>query len=175
MKKSTLVNSLSLAIVLGTGTPGLLHADCLQSGSSGAYASFTMVTLKDYASSNPYASFVTGLFGTLSSSSLFSSSETYSTSGSPQLFSDRYACTGGQFCVQPFDINQPNSVGVSVTKSWFFSLNGPVVSYSGVLTGSVYGKITFPLTCDATTGILYGNIDSSTHVAITTGAPFVIK
>jgi hypothetical protein len=173
--KSIFVNSLSFAIVLGTGAQGLLHADCLQSGSSGAYASFTMVTLKNYASNNPYASFVAGTFDTSSGSSLFGGSETYSTSGGTQLFSDLYACTGGLFCVQPFDINQSKSVGVSVTKSWFFSLNGPVVSYSGTLTGSVYGKITFPLTCDATTGILYGNIDSSTHVAITTGAPFVIK
>ena len=177
--KSIFVKSLSLAIVLGMGAQGLLNAaDCLPSASSGEQAFFTMVTLKNYASGNPYASYVAGLFDISSSSSVFGGAETFSSSGSTELFSNRQANEGchGLICAwQPFDINQANSVGVSVTKNWSIFINGGAVSYSGTLTGSVYGSKTFPLTCDATTGILYGNIDSHTHVAVTTNAPFVIK
>jgi hypothetical protein len=57
--KSIFVKSLSLAIVLGMGAQGLLNAaDCLPSASRGEQAFFTMVTLKNYASGNSYASIV---------------------------------------------------------------------------------------------------------------------
>jgi hypothetical protein len=175
--KSIFVKSLSLVTVLGMGAQGLLNAaDCLPSAPNGWLAFFTMTTLKNYASGNPYASYVAGIFYTSNSPGFLGGSETFASSGSTQLFSDRQAnegCVGLLCTLQPFDINQANSLGVSVTKSWTIVINGGGngVSYSGTLTGSIYGKTTFPLTCDATTGILHGNIDSQTHVAITTGPP----
>jgi hypothetical protein len=172
--KSIFLKSLSLITVLGMGAQGLLKAaDCLPSAPNGWYAFFTMVTLKNYASGNPYASYAGGSFGISNSGSFPFQSESYSSIGDTQLFSNRGTYEGCFLCWQPFDINQADSsLGVAVTKSTFFTIQqGVVTSYSGTLTGSVYGKITFPLTCDATTGILHGNVDSYTHVAITTGTP----
>lgn len=176
--KSTLAKSFSLVMSFGIATSGLLSAaDCLPPSPSGWYAPFTMVTLKNYAS-NQYASYTTGIYWASNSSNFFSSSETFSATQLPQLFSDRTAqinC-GQLFCSsQPFDINQADKLGVSVTKnnSYIILNGGSGVSYSATLTLESWGngKMTFPLTCDATTGVLYGTIGSDTHVAITTGTP----
>jgi hypothetical protein len=177
--KSILVKSLYLVTVFGMTTSGVLRAaECLPSAPNGWTAPFTMVTLKNYAT-NQYASYVGGSSTVSNTNNFFSYSETYSSSGNPQLFSDRTAKVncGGLFCPsQPFDINQADQLGVSVTKSSSIIIvpgGSGSPSYSATVTLQSWGngRITFPLTCDATTGILYGAIGSDTHVAITTGTP----
>lgn len=168
--------SLALAIVFGMGGHALLKADCLTSISTGSLANFTMVTVKNYASGTPDATYTTGTFGISNGGSyIYGSSETAASSGNTQLFSDRTDPVGCPYLVcpyQPFDINQPSTLGVSVTKTLPGIFGGQATTYSGRFTGSVYGNESFTLTCDATTGILSGNVDSHTHVAITIGTPY---
>jgi hypothetical protein len=181
--KKTLVKAISSITFLAMMGPGLLSAaECVPGAPNGWMAPFSMVTLKNYAT-NQYASYATGVLYSSSTSALFSQSETYSGSGNQQLFSDRGAevnCPpAGQFgfcSYQPFDINKADKLGVSVTKSSSFLIvpGGSGTSYSGTVTLESWGngKITFPLTCDANTGILYGAIGNDSHVAITIGLPF---
>jgi len=181
----TLVKALSLVGVtfLGVTAPGLLSAaECIPSAPNGWMAPFSMVTLKNFAT-NQFASYTGGiLYGSSSSSGFLFHSETYSSDNNQQLFSDRMAQVDcpppGQlgFCSnQPFDINKADKLGVSLTKSWSLLIGpGSATSYSGTVTLESWGngKSTFPLTCDANTGILYGAIGSDTHVAVTIGTPF---
>jgi hypothetical protein len=164
-----------------TATGLLRAADCIPSAPNGWMAPFSMVTLKNYAT-NQYASYAGGILYSSGSSTLLFHSETYSSDNNQQLFSDRGAevdCPPpGQlgFCsYQPFDINKADKLGVSLTKSWSLIVGpGGGTSYSGTVTLESWGngKINFPLTCDANTGILYGAIGSDTHVAVTIGTPF---
>src|SRR5215469_8696312 len=113
--KSILAKSLWLALVSGPGAESLLNAaDCLPSASAGSSAPFTMITLNNYASGIPFATYTTGAFSISITHFLFGSAETFSSGGSTQLFSNRYSNCGG-LCEQPFSVNQPNNVGVSVT------------------------------------------------------------
>jgi hypothetical protein len=169
------LKSLSLLPVFAMSS-GMLSADCLPSAPSGYTAPFTMVTLKNYAT-NQYASYAHGLFTTSDNTSLFVRSETYSSSGATQLFSDRgfdENCSGLICTYQPFDANKADSLGVSITKtSYAITGSGSGPTYSGTLTLESWGntKINFTLTCDATTGILYGRLGGDSHVVITIGTP----
>ena len=178
--KNKFVNSVSLVMIFGVTVPGLLSAtECLTAAPNGYYAPFSMVTQRNEASGDAYASYTTGILWTSSTSTLFYHSETYSGTGLTQLFSDRTAQVDCPppgvlgFCAsQPFDIHQADKLGVSLTKSTSLLVGGGSASpYSGTLTLESWGngKSTFPLTCDANTGILYGALGSDSHVAITIG------
>jgi hypothetical protein len=176
--KSIFVKSLPFMTVFGMGALGLLRAaDCVPDAPNGFYASFSMVTQRNFNSGNPYASYTKGTLNVSNNNSLLFYSETYSGSNNTQLFSDRQAgegCTGIICSWQPFDIHQADLLGVSITKSHSLIIGGGSgPSYSATITLQSWGngKITFPLTCDATTGILYGTLDSFSHVAITIGTP----
>jgi hypothetical protein len=180
----TLVKAVCLVTFSGMTAPGLLRAaECIPSAPDGWMAPFSMIMLKNYLA-NQYASYAGGrLYRSSTSSPLGFHAETYSGSDNQQLFSDRGAQVDcpppGKFGIcsyQPFDIHKADKLGVSLTKNWSFGAGpgGVTISYSGTVTLESWGngKITFPLTCDATTGILYGAMGSDTHVAVTIGTPF---
>jgi hypothetical protein len=170
--KRILMTLSSILSVVGMGTQGLLNAaDCLPSTPDGWRVPFTMMTLSNYAT-NPYASYVNDSFSASRHDSLMYHSETFASQSSQRLLSNQCETWDRTVCVQPFYINRSDYVTVSVTKNWSALIN-PIPTYSATLTLGAVGaaKITFPLTCDATTGILYGSTGGDTHVAITTGTP----
>ena len=163
------VRSISLVTVWGMGTQGLLRAaECVPDAPDGFVAPFTMVTMRNYGI-HQFTGYEQGFYTAQNFFGATVSSVTYS-GGGTELFSDKQDDCATFLCTQPFDANQGLVVGVSVTRTKLHII-GSSPSYTGTLTLWNNSKITFPLTCDATTGILYGTIGNDTHVAITTGTP----
>ncbi len=173
--------TLSLLTIMGMTGPQVFAASCLPSAANGASVPFTMVTQQNYAGGSPYVSYVTGGLIASSSSSFFFHSTTFANSGIPQLFSNRYAtpACGSQFCfaTQPFDINQADQLGVSIVESSSVFTNPPSTSITVTLTLQSWGngKESFAATCDATTGMLYGDLAGNTHVSIALGTPIIVN
>lgn len=164
-------------LIFGMTTTGMLNADCLPTAPSGYTVPFSMATQRNFASGDPYASYTTGSMTISQSNSWFFSSTTYSSTNNPQLFSDRTAAIdcSGFACAQPFDINQADQLGVSITRSssLFIEPGGNNTTITVTLTLQSWGNgtLSFPATCDATSGILYGTLGGNTHLAITLGTP----
>jgi len=162
---------LAVAVLLAQ-LPALLRADCIPSAPTGDTVPFTMVTLKN----NRVASYSTGSLTISDSSSPYSvdRSRTLSATRIPQLFSDRTACVGGGLCLtkQPFDISQPDQLGVSVIEATTLTLSGLTTSISVTLTLESWGnaKISFTGTCNAA-GELHGAFDSNTSAVFAFGTP----
>lgn len=163
--------AMSVLMLSTIAVPGLLQADCLPSAPTNYTVPFSLVTLKNFSSGgNQYASWVQSSLTITNTKTLFFSSITLASSGNQQLFSDR-TTNCGEFSCQPFDINQPDQLGVSISRS--YSLNS---STNGViyvtLTLQSWGnaKETFTGTCDATSGELYYTSNTGMGV-ITFGTP----
>jgi hypothetical protein len=99
--------------------------------------------------------------------------------GNSQLFDVRMAKLYDQcLATQPFDINQADKLGLTLTKTTYTGIlpppGVPNPSYIATMILESWGggRYTFQLTCDATTGILHGTVNGDTHVAIAVGQAF---
>lgn len=153
--------------------PTFLHAECIPSGPIGYVVPFSLVTSKN----NQHVSYATGSLAISDSSTLFESSTTLSATEIPQLFSDRFVplnCHAGELCgspVQPFDINQADHLGVTITETTRSLPPGTTIQVTFTLESWGNGTQSFTGSCDASTGELYGTFDGNTFAVITFGTP----
>jgi hypothetical protein len=177
----TYAKHLAVAALLAQ-LPTVLRADCMPSGATGDLVPFTMVTLKN----NQVASYATGTLQLSNSGAPYSLDHSTTVSGTqiPQLFSNRTAtnsaCAGEKICLlppQPFNINQADNLGVSITEATTWNLTvppyGPVTAITVTLTLESWGnaQTSFTGTCNAA-GELYGSYDSNTTAVFAFGTPY---
>jgi hypothetical protein len=175
--KYTLVR-ISLSAMTLLAAPGLLATDCFPAANNGYLVPFSMVTLKNFSWGSQYASYVKGNMAISVTNTLSEKGITLSSSQETQLFSDRIFAvpTWNGFVNQPFSVNYPDTVAVSVsnvTNTYSRPINpDPSAIAGGAVTLLSYGRTTiFGVSCNATTGELYGAASSDTFVVITFGTP----
>ena len=161
---------LCLLTLAGLITPNYLHADCVPTAPSGYSVPFIMTELKNYPSGKAFASYTTGQ---LFAKDYLLGTTVWSATKLPQLFSDRYGNVDCRsFCLnQPFDINQADQLGVSISDGYNFLTGQKNILVTMTLESWGNGQASFSGTCDSTTGVLYGTIGGNTFVTIAFGTP----
>jgi hypothetical protein len=165
--------SRTLAVMSALVAAPAIHADCLPSVPSGWQ-------IPVYVSTHNVSTHAVGYStGNLTDTSSITLPSVLSGNGFPQLFSDRLGnlpC-GPEPCfgtAQPFNVGQPDHLGVSITRT-VPSLGHPSV-ISVTLTLDTWGntKYNFAGVCDTTggTNLLYGFYDNNTMAVFSFGEPF---
>jgi hypothetical protein len=126
--RSIILKSLCLLTGLGMCTR-LAHAiDCLPNAPTGWEAAFKMASLTNNPA-NQFAQWVGYVGGNLTIShadSWAAHSETFSSAGNSQLFDVRMAKLCDQcFATQPFDIDQADKLGLTLTKTTYTGILPP--------------------------------------------------
>ena len=173
MRNSFVRNPLSVFTLAALTLPVLGHADCVPTAPVGYSVPFHMVSLESFrGSSGAPASYSDGQLTYMAPSEFFRGTIVASTNNQ-QLFSNRTYCRGKFLdCslpeyIQPFDIDQPGKIGVSVSDGAFIDVFPP---RGDELVVSFNGKDSYSGTCDSTSGELY--VAESDHMyVITFGTP----
>jgi hypothetical protein len=170
-RRALTLASHSLVLVSALLAAPAIQADCLPPVPSGWQIPFYMSTHNVTTHAVSYATGNLGDFSSLFVPSVLSGDNFV------QVFSDRLAslpcgpepCFGGS---QPFDVGNPDYIGVSITRTPLRLGYGSTISVT--LTLDTWGntKYTFTGVCDAKTNLLYGSYDNNTMTVFSFGEPF---
>jgi hypothetical protein len=164
----------SLFTLVAFTVPTLLRADCVPTAPVGYTVPFSMVSLKNFSSGgSQYASYSTGNL-TYTAHSRFFLGTTLSSTSNQQLFSDRtFQINCSPFCEnQPFNINNADQLGVSISDGGFLTFPAKPASISVTFTLQSWGnsQYTYTGSCDATSGELFLTSPQNMYL-ITFGTP----
>jgi hypothetical protein len=154
-----------LAIIPVLASAPAINADCLPSVPGGWEVPYTMTVHSNRG-------LVGYTKGTLSTSYSWGT-RSFQGYNAPQLFSDRFVPPPpGSFGSQPFDVNQADHNDLRISES--ILIGPPAINI--VLTIHPWNATyTFQGSCDASTNLLYGNVNHDTFVVVSFGTPFHLQ
>ncbi len=141
---------------------GNVKADCVPTAPGGYHVPFTMSAHRN----DGLVSYTTG---DLSPSASWFGLQL--SGDGAALFSDRTYLTGTGWYARPAPFNPAETDGIQL--SIVKTLISPIVIRVTLTDGSWKGS--FVAQCDSATNLLYGSLDNNTMVAISFGAPWILR